>query len=262
MQSVWLAATLSVVGLSGCLGADDGADDVTTESTTTGGAPAASGTSPSGAPATPAGPRDFVVQAVLDAPTSLLADTRAVTLTITPSGGFSGDITLTTTGTVPTGWSVQVPATGVVNVPGAAAVTVNVPIVVASRSLTGMQTVTLRAVAGSITHDQAISLMVKPEINIRIPANVALTNNPTAFGPPPTQLPFVAPGTKVNFVNDDAIAHRIHASNAGQGFAHQANNLLPGGAPYSVTINSAGTYNFRCHIHEGMTGQLVVAEVR
>jgi plastocyanin len=93
---------------------------------------------------------------------------------------------------------------------------------------------------------------VTPPANTRI---VRIRN----FAFEPAQLQ-VSPGTRVVWVNCE--------TSAGSGFAHTstANNgawnsglLSPRGVgKFEVTLNQAGTFNYFCQPHPGMTGRVVV----
>jgi plastocyanin len=101
-------------------------------------------------------------------------------------------------------------------------------------------------------------ITVMPELMVYIPAGV-VTNakNTTAFGPASIPVKLIGTGTKVTFVNQDGIQHRIHADGTG-GLAHEPNNMAANGGTYTQTLNAKGTINFNCHIHTNMRGQLVV----
>jgi plastocyanin len=102
-----------------------------------------------------------------------------------------------------------------------------------------------------------LAVTVAPEVVIRIPPG-ALNLGEQAFGAAPTQVRFLAPGTKVTWRNDDMIQHRIHGPNA-DGFDHQgANNMLAPGGSYSVTITAARNFDYFCHTHPSMKGKLEV----
>jgi plastocyanin len=103
---------------------------------------------------------------------------------------------------------------------------------------------------------------VKAELLVTIPKGVDIgtsaTPNLTAFGAQTIPTIFVAPGTKVTFVNADSINHEVH-SDGTLGIAHEGGPLMANGAnAYTQTFNGAGTFNFRCHIHPNMKGQIVV----
>ena len=69
----------------------------------------------------------------------------------------------------------------------------------------------------------------------------------------------VAVGTTVQWVNQDGITHTV-TKDSGPGAAFDTN--LSGGASFSVTFDSAGTYQYHCKIHgspgAGMHGTIVV----
>jgi plastocyanin len=57
----------------------------------------------------------------------------------------------------------------------------------------------------------------------------------------------------VKWTNNDAIAHTV-TSNTG---AFDSGNMAAG-ATYSYTFSTAGTYNYHCTYHSGMTGTVMV----
>jgi plastocyanin len=71
----------------------------------------------------------------------------------------------------------------------------------------------------------------------------------TAYSPSPVT---VAIGTTVSFLNADSTTHTSRA-NAG---AWSSPNIAPG-QRFNTTINAAGTYQYHCDIHPGMTGTIV-----
>jgi amicyanin len=65
----------------------------------------------------------------------------------------------------------------------------------------------------------------------------------------------VTSGTKVTFVQQDAVPHDV----SGQGGATFVNSpALNKGQSYTVTFTKAGTYNYICSIHPRMQGKVVV----
>ncbi len=207
--------------------------------------------SPSPSPSPAAG--DFAVTAAIDSATSNLGEKRTVTLTITPSNGFTGMVALQGM-TMPTGFTATFnPSTVTV---GAAAVTATATVQVPTDARVGATTLGFGGSNGTLVKTATVSVDVKPELVIRIARGVAITNNNQAFGLNPTNVPLLATGTKVTWINDDMIDHRIHSGVSA--FPHQPSNLVPG-ASYSVTITQAGTFNYNCHVHAGMKGSFKVA---
>jgi plastocyanin len=62
----------------------------------------------------------------------------------------------------------------------------------------------------------------------------------------------VARGSSVTFVNNDNTSHTATASGS-----FDTGLISPGGSK-SVTLSTAGTVTYRCTIHPGMTGVLIV----
>ena len=62
----------------------------------------------------------------------------------------------------------------------------------------------------------------------------------------------VARGSSVTFVNNDNTSHTATASGTFD------TGLISPGSSKSVTLSNAGTVTYRCTIHPGMTGVLIV----
>jgi plastocyanin len=100
---------------------------------------------------------------------------------------------------------------------------------------------------------------VKPELVIRIPAG-SVDNPDNSFGPGgQLAVRYIAPGTKVTWLNTDNVPHRIHADDQ-NGFNHQEGEMSGNGGSYTVTVDAPGVYNYNCHIHSQMQGTLVVMQ--
>lgn len=69
-----------------------------------------------------------------------------------------------------------------------------------------------------------------------------------AFSPSTVTVPV---GTTVTWTNKDSAEHTV----IGDGF--KSNNLSKGGS-FSFTFGQAGTFQYRCGYHPGMTGKVVV----
>ena len=195
---------------------------------------------------------DFAVTATLDATQTTLGLTHQATITLTPSDGFTGAVAIQATG-LPSGWTFQAQNATISSAqPLMVSGTLHVP----TNTAAGDVSFQLQATGGGKMHNAMLSITVKGEYIIHIAQGVATTNNPTAFGPNPTAVPLVPPGTKITWINDDTIAHRIHSDN-GNGFNHEPDNMNPGES-YSVVVTGTGNYDYHCHIHTGMTGQINV----
>jgi len=64
----------------------------------------------------------------------------------------------------------------------------------------------------------------------------------------------VEPGTRVTFVNRDAMVHNVTANDWGHW------DDLHGGDRFSTSFDDPGVYPFACTYHPGMTGAIVVGE--
>ena len=135
---------------------------------------------------------------------------------------------------------------------------------------------TVAATSGTNTATSAPALAVLPQITIQIPTNVAAlagtsaTPSTKAFGNYPivinapanfgTNAPIV-----VKFINNDSAPHCIHASNATQGFPHDAvtngvcNTLMQKGQfdQTAHNVNTKGSYLFYLHDEGDTTDGMV-----
>ena len=63
----------------------------------------------------------------------------------------------------------------------------------------------------------------------------------------------VKAGTTVKWTNNDNTAHTVTADDN----SFDSGNI-PAGGSYSRTFNTAGTINYHCKLHSGMTGKVTV----
>jgi plastocyanin len=188
-----------------------------------------------------------------------LNETLTYDVMVLPSQGFNGSVVYSVEG-LPTG------VTATFDPPGgmiSTATTTKLTLKSAGDAVpaTG-KALTLKATSGTIIGQLAVTLDIKAELLVTIPKGVDIGTsaapNLVAFGAQSIPTVFVAPGTKVTFVNADSINHQIH-SDGGQGIAHEGGPLQANAAnTYTQTFNAAGTFNFRCHLHPNMKGQIVV----
>ena len=66
----------------------------------------------------------------------------------------------------------------------------------------------------------------------------------------------VKSGTKITWTNSDGFDHTVTADN---GSTFSSGNLSAG-ATFSFTASMAGTFNYHCNIHSGMTATIVVTQ--
>jgi amicyanin len=64
-------------------------------------------------------------------------------------------------------------------------------------------------------------------------------------------------GDTVTWTNNDAVAHDVTETDGQNG---PKSTLLQPGKSYVFTFDKAGTYNYNCSIHPGMTGSVIVTE--
>ena len=68
----------------------------------------------------------------------------------------------------------------------------------------------------------------------------------------------VSKGGTVVWTNDDSVNHDVtKSSGPGPNFASGTGNMSSG-STYKQTFNTPGTIQYRCTIHPGMTGTIVV----
>lgn len=65
----------------------------------------------------------------------------------------------------------------------------------------------------------------------------------------------VAAGTTVTWTNTDSAAHTVRWDDG----TAPSGSLTSGGAPYTRTFDTPGTFAYACGIHPAMTGTVVVA---
>lgn len=189
-----------------------------------------------------------------------LNDAKTIDVSVIPGGGFEGGVTYAVEG-LPAGVTAAFdPPSGMVS----AMTTVKLTLKTASDAMPANGTaLTIKATSGEISATQPLTLDVEPELLIRIakgvPIGTGANPNRTAFGGV-EELPtiYVAPGTKVTWINEDGINHQIH-SNGTLGIQHQGGPITANGGAYTDTLTGAGTLEYRCHIHPNMRGKLVVA---
>jgi plastocyanin len=188
-----------------------------------------------------------------------LNESKEITVNVTPGGGFSGQVTYSVEN-LPAGVTATFnPPAAMVTGPTTTKLTLKTASNMKPNNALAMQ---LKATSGTISATQPLTLDVKAELLVTIPNGVnvgtAAAPNLEAFGAQSIETVFVAPGTKITFVNADGINHQIH-SDGTLGVAHEGGPLMAnGGNAYTQTLNGAGTLNFRCHIHPNMRGQIVV----
>jgi plastocyanin len=184
----------------------------------------------------------------------VLGETKTFVVSLTSENGFAGGVTLQAQGLPPSWIATFTPATATLTAGGTA--TVELRLDVPTTAEARLAPVTIAAADGTGAGGvMPLMVEVAPEVVIKIPAG-ALNLGAAAFGSAPTQVRYLAPGTKVTWRNDDTIPHRIHGPNQ-DGFAHQP-DPLPAGGTYSVTITKARSFDYFCHTHPSMKGKLEV----
>ena len=188
-----------------------------------------------------------------------LNDSKDVVVTVNPSGGFNGMVTYSLVD-APVGVTATFePATAMISAVATTTMTIKTSSDFKPASGIALK---VKAISGTIEGVAPMTVDVTAELLIHIAKGVAIGTNAApnlmAFGAQSIPTVFVAPGTKVTFVNDDTINHEIH-SDGTLGIKHEGGPLTANaGNSYTQTFSGAGTFNFRCHIHPNMKGQIVV----
>ena len=227
-------------------------------------------TPPEGPPSEPPSPADLAGSVQIDAfvssgtatmslsattATMRLNDKKDITVTITGNGAM-GTATLALVG-APTG------LTATFNPPTVTLAGSPVPVTMTVSSASNMDPATsvasnVQLTVGAATSKTTFGVTVMPELLVNIATGVNIAaSNPTAFGAATIPVKLIGTGTKLTFVNNDGIVHRIHADGTG-GLAHEANNMAANGGTYTATLTAKGPISFRCHIHGNMKGVINV----
>lgn len=87
------------------------------------------------------------------------------------------------------------------------------------------------------------------------PANTVWEQN-TTFNPASMT---VSSGTQVKWVNKDSFAHTVTSGTVGSPDGKFDSGNMGGGASFTFTFSTAGTYKYYCRIHGSMmTGTIIV----
>ncbi len=202
-----------------------------------------------------------------------LRSTVVVQVTIAPQN-FTGTVNLAVSG-LSTGVTGAFNPTSV-SVSGTTGATSMLTLTTLESVLPATTPFTVTATSGSSTATSAPSLDVLAQITIQIPTNVAAlagtSGNPStnAFGNYPIVLNAPANLSTTNplvvkFLNNDSAPHCIHASNATQGFPHDAvtngvcNTLMNKGQldQTAHNVNTKGSYLFYLHDEGDTTDGMV-----
>ena len=180
--------------------------------------------------------------------------TEMLTVTITASMGFTGDVTLTPTvvdaqNAPVTGWMPTVtPAklTFTQDGPQTAQVMVKIPTDTAALAATVKIDATSSAGPASVSS----AFTVAQKLHLAFDAGTGGTV-PHAHNPAIPMNMTVKSGTQVIWTNNDTIDHQVHGSN---GIPHEPNAMAPGGT-YTVTMTTAsGDGQWYCHAHGETAG--------
>jgi len=199
-----------------------------------------------------------------------LADTVIVNVSITPNG-FRGNVDLAMA-TMPADVTASFATTSFA-LDGTTVATTALTIATSVSTATGADALSVTATSsGTGSATTPIALTVNAALTITVPANVDSNGGTTAdpvtnaFGPYPMNIKAPANLSTSNtltirFYNADTIAHEIHASSPGQGFAHDPGPFPAMSMdPFIRHVNTAGTYDFYLHDQGGPStvGRLVI----
>ncbi len=190
-----------------------------------------------------------------------LNESKDYKVTVMPENGFDGMVLLSVEN-APAGVSATFnPPGATMTAPAAQTLTLTLKTDSGMTPAPSMP-ITIKATSGAISATTTLTLTVTAELLVTSPngVNVGSSTSPntSAFGATSIPVIQVAQGTKVTFVNADSINHEIH-SDGTLGIQHEPGPLMANEAnSYTQTFNGTGTFNFHCHIHPGMMGQIVV----
>jgi plastocyanin len=187
-------------------------------------------------------------------------ESKPITVTVTPKDGLTGVVALELSG-APAGVTAAFEPPGVMLSGAPAQVQMTLKAASDAQPKTGYA-LSVKAVSGAISAVTPLTLDVAAELLVVVQKGVALGTsaqpNLLAFGASPTPTFYIAPGTKVTWVNQDSVNHRVH-SDGTLGIAHEGGDLMANSAnTYSDTFTGTGTFSYRCHIHPNMKGQIVI----
>ena len=198
---------------------------------------------------------DFSIALDISSVNLALGETKQIAVTVQSVNHFAGAVALSAVGLPPT-WQITFSPSANLTVPSDGTASATAIVTIPTDAEAANATVQVSGSAEPGDHASALLVEVRPELVLHIPPN-ALNNPDQSFGGSVT-VRYVAPGTKIVWVNDDTVTHRIHADGSG-GLVHEADQMGPGQS-YTVTIIAPGTYDYSCHIHPQMTGRLVVSD--
>ncbi|CAN5397812.1 hypothetical protein BH09MYX1_BH09MYX1_27950 [soil metagenome] len=197
-----------------------------------------------------------------------------IQVTVAPKN-FTGTVALDVTG-LPAGITAKFVSASL-SVTGSAGQTTMMTLTTTSSTAINLSSLMVRGTAGTNVATAPLAITVKPLITILIPMNVdalkGTSGNPSTnvFGDFPIVI--TAPANiantpiEVKFMNKDSAGHCIHASNPGQGFAHDPQNGGPCAALIQQNgfsgqvrkITATGNYPFYLHDQGNLTdGQIKI----
>ena len=203
-------------------------------------------------PADAAPPPDYAITVSPPLGAIKLAESTEFTVAVQPEHGFTGDVTLTVTGALPS-WQVEFLPSPVISVGAGGVATATIKVTVPSDGEvaadgTGISTLTVQAEAAPGPRSQDVSVNVENLFVVSIPNG---TGGNAVHPFPGTAR--IRMGAAFSILNADGTPHRIHSDSGGAGFPHQ-DALMSQGEAYTVNITSTGDYRYYCHAHGEGTG--------
>ena len=222
---------------------------------------------PPPAPTSPGTSSRIAVALSTTTPATDLGTSVDITVTVTPTSGFTGQATLAATG-LPAGVTATfTPASLTLNTtPATAKMTVMVPYTTLPSPVGGSSAIVVKATSGAAEATANANFKVVPRVTLTIPINTAALlkagggsrfldtwGGPT-FGANAVPLQTQA-GNGITFVvkNLDSVAHEIHGNG---GFAHGSAKVAPGGTDPKVRVLDPAAANISAngYIHGEANG--------
>jgi hypothetical protein len=256
MRSLPLAALLGL-SLAGCLVGDTGAPGAGGDDDTGGMSGSGSGSDPGSNAPTPR------VDITVDKTTMAteLKTQNPITVTVTGSGGFSGDVSLAASAVdaneAPlTAWEVDLSTpTVTLGVNGTVTVAAMLKIPAKATSLSGSVKVTATSAAAVGTHaaSTAVTALNQVTFSLKVDPDTMLCGYPADAGP--ANPPALSLGTKVRFFNTGTVNFEIHSggiiSHQGQKPNGEADPVTEPNTAYEQVPTDTGTAVWYCHAPPG-----------
>jgi hypothetical protein len=245
----------------GATSSSGGATSSSGNASSSGGASSSSGgTSSSSGASSGAVPPSFDVSLGAATLTGDLLDAKQTVVTVAPTNGFTGTVTLAVT--APADLTATFDKTSL-DVTASAGASANLTV---RSSKSGDQAFKVTATSGALNVSKDVTFTASKTLLITIPSdaemNKGTTANPRldAFGPSAGIVVHASVPLTLHFVNKDSTGHIVHAGGQ-NGFFHgdTGNPIPPDGMDKTRTITAAGNYGFYLHDQGPVTlGKLIL----